>query len=469
VRVSGLVETLLGLASPWGYVLVGLLAAGEAAAFAGLVIPGETAMLLGGVLAASGRAELAWMIAAGILGAAVGDSIGYEVGRRFGGPLRRSRLGRRIGEQRWQRAEDYVRRRGGLAVFLGRWTSVLRALVPFVTGASRLPYRVFLPCNVAGGMLWATTYILLGYFAGSSYQRVERVAGRASLILTGLLILVVLVVLGARWVSRHQDATLAVVRRITHSALAQRIADRYSRRLSIAAARLRPGGAFGLALAAQLAVLVVAGAVFGWLTESLLRGHDLIGPDSPVARFLEHRREPWLTTTMHGISWLSSPTVLIPVAAVVGVLAARRDASGRPLVFLTVALAGSAVLVQLVRLLVVRTRPDVPAALVAHAFPSGHATAAAAGWAAIAVVLFRHTTHWRPRVVVATGALLIALLVGISRVYLGADEPTDVAGGWALGTAWVAGVAAAGRAWSQPATGSWPDAHLGRPVRPHRR
>jgi membrane protein DedA with SNARE-associated domain/membrane-associated phospholipid phosphatase len=442
--VSGLVETLLGLASPWGYVLVFTLATAEAAAFLGLFIPGETAMLLGGVLVATGRAELGWMLAAAMMGAIVGDSIGYELGRGFAGPLRNSRLGRRVGPQRWQRAEDYVRRRGGRAVFLGRWIGVLRALVPFVAGASRLPYRVFLPYNVAGGVLWAATFVVGGYLAGNSYQQFERVAGRAGLLLGALLVVVVVVVLGARWIARHPDAALAPARRLARSAPAQSIARRYARQLNFLADRLRPGEAFGLVLTLQLAVLVTAGAAFGGVTEDVLRRNELIGLDSPVAQFLARRREPWLTTTMQTVTWLGSLAVLIPAALAVGGFAGYRRHSLRPLMFLALTLVGSTVLVQLIKLLVARPRPGAGlVTALGYSFPSGHAAAAAAGWGAIAVVLMELTTRWSTRVVLATAGLLIALLVGVSRVYLGAHEPTDVLGGWALGAAWVAGLTAA--------------------------
>jgi undecaprenyl-diphosphatase len=102
------------------------------------------------------------------------------------------------------------------------------------------------------------------------------------------------------------------------------------------------------------------------------------------------------------------------------------------------------VLVQLIKLLVARPRPGAGlVTALGYSFPSGHAAAAAAGWGAIAVVLMELTTRWSTRVVLATAGLLIALLVGVSRVYLGAHEPTDVLGGWALGAAWVAGLTAA--------------------------
>lgn len=112
-------------------------------------------------------------------GAIVGDSIGYQIGRTVGAPLRRSRLGRRVGEARRDRGERYLTDKGGRAVFLGRWVGLLRALVPTLAGMGRLPYRTFLPCNVAGGLTWAPTFVLLGYPAGGSYQQVEKIAGRA--------------------------------------------------------------------------------------------------------------------------------------------------------------------------------------------------------------------------------------------------------------------------------------------------
>ena len=102
--MTGVLDTAAHLVSPWAYILLALLVAAEAAAFVGLVIPGESAMLLGGFLAFQGRVSLGWMMAAGALGAVVGDSVGYEIGRLFGEPLKRSRQGRKVGQERWASA-----------------------------------------------------------------------------------------------------------------------------------------------------------------------------------------------------------------------------------------------------------------------------------------------------------------------------------------------------------------------------
>lgn len=197
--MGSVLHALAGLSNPWAYLLLGALACAESAALVGLVIPGEAALLLGGFLASTGRVSLTTMILAAVVGAIVGDSAGYEIGRRVGPALRRSRLGRWVGEARWARAEAYLSRRGGRAVFFGRWVGLLRALVPTLAGMGRLPYRTFLPYNIAGGVTWAPAIVLLGYAAGDSYQRVHQIVGRASLALAAVLA----VLIAAAWVARR--------------------------------------------------------------------------------------------------------------------------------------------------------------------------------------------------------------------------------------------------------------------------
>lgn len=438
--MNGLVDGLAGLASPWGYLLVAALAGLEGSAFIGLVIPGETAMLLGGVLAFTGRADVMVMMVCAALGAIVGDSVGYELGRRFGGPLRRSRLARRIGRQRWDRAEEYVRRRGGRAVFLGRFIGVLRAMVPFVAGASRMPYRTFLPYNALGAVIWAPGFVCLGYLAGHSYQRVERLAGRASLLLAAGLVLVAVVALGARWVIRHPDRALAPLHRLrTHPAVA-RLESRYARRLQFLARRLDPGRELGLTLTAAVAALGLLGAGLSAVTEDVLANDELVRVDGPVSRLLFEHREPWLTTFMDVITQLGSAVVLIPMLLTLGVIARRARGTWRPAVFLAAALGGASASSTLLKLIIARPRPSSGALVKAlgYAFPSGHSTAAAAGWLAAALVAGSLTRSFAARVSLLAAALLVVVLVGVSRVYLGVHAATDVLAGWTLGGLWVA-------------------------------
>ncbi len=186
--VSSIVDDILRLHGTSAYLLVGGLVFAEAALFVGFVLPGETAVLLGGVLAHEHRVSLSAMAAVAVLAAIAGDSAGYEVGRQFGTRLLNARVfaNRRAGLERGQQA---LRTRGGRAVFLGRFTAFLRAVMPGLAGTARMPYLRFLAFNAAGGLIWALGFTLLGYLAGARYHRVEKIAGRAS---SAVLVLVVL-------------------------------------------------------------------------------------------------------------------------------------------------------------------------------------------------------------------------------------------------------------------------------------
>ncbi|MDG4790274.1 DedA family protein [Micromonospora sp. WMMD1102] len=198
--MDGVIDTLTALSGWAALLVVGGLAFGESAAFVGLVLPGETALLLGGALAATGRVSLLAMIVVATVAAIAGDSVGYEIGRWSGPPLRRSRAGRWIGERRWCRAERFVARHGPLAVLLGRWVGVLRTLVPALAGMNRMPYRRFLLFNALGGAAWAGAVVLVGYLAGASWRRIEDHLGEAG---AGLAALVVLC-LAAWWLIRRR-------------------------------------------------------------------------------------------------------------------------------------------------------------------------------------------------------------------------------------------------------------------------
>jgi membrane-associated protein len=171
----------------WLYVIAGFLAFAEAALLIGVVFPGETALLVAGLAAQQGYIGLWPMIAVAVGAAVLGDSVGYQIGRTLGPRLRRSRLGRRIGPDRWDSADALLGRHGGKAVLLGRFTAVLRALTPGIAGMARMPYlRTFLPWNIIGGALWAAGCVLLGYGFSASLTTVGRYLTWGPLLLIGL-------------------------------------------------------------------------------------------------------------------------------------------------------------------------------------------------------------------------------------------------------------------------------------------
>jgi membrane protein DedA with SNARE-associated domain len=186
----------------WSYLIVFLAAALECAAFFGLLIPGESLMLATGFFAQQGLLELDAVIVAGILGAIVGDNIGYQLGCRLGREWL-LRHGARFGlkPRRLDKAEAFFARHGAKAVFFGRFVGFARALVPFVAGASRMRYRQFIVYNAIGAVLWALGCVLLGYFLGASWQVAERWISRTGLIIGALFAVAMIGI----WVRRRRS------------------------------------------------------------------------------------------------------------------------------------------------------------------------------------------------------------------------------------------------------------------------
>jgi membrane protein DedA with SNARE-associated domain len=199
--ISHLLDPLLNLHGWEAYALVGALVFSEAAILIGFVFPGETAVIVGGVAASRGHINIVTLIVVVVACAISGDSVGYLVGREWGQRLLDIRLLRHR-QHILQVALRQLNRRGAVAVIVGRFTAFLRAVIPGLAGMSAMPYRIFLPANAAGGILWGTAYCLLGYFVGHAYTKVEHVSGVASDVLLGVIVVVIVILFLRR---RHRE------------------------------------------------------------------------------------------------------------------------------------------------------------------------------------------------------------------------------------------------------------------------
>jgi undecaprenyl-diphosphatase len=188
----------------WSYLIIFAAAMLECAAFAGLLVPGESLVLASGFLAHRGILERELVMIAAGFGAVAGDNIGYWLGARLGREwlLRRgSRFGLR--RKRLAQVEGFFQRQGAKAVFVGRFIGFARALVPFVAGASRMPYRKFFAYDLLGATLWTVAFVSLGYVLGASWTVAEKWISRSGLLL-GALLLAGLVML---WLRRRRART----------------------------------------------------------------------------------------------------------------------------------------------------------------------------------------------------------------------------------------------------------------------
>jgi membrane-associated protein len=195
--VSKFLDQVLGLSGVTVYLVVGLLVFTEDALFVGFVVPGETAAILGGVAASRHHASLPILCAVVVAAAILGDTVGYEIGARFGPRLLSTRV-LRDRRERIDAARRILARRGGPAVFLGRFVAFLRAVMPFLAGTAHMPYRRFLAYNAAGGLVWGVGSVLLGYLAGNSYTVIEKTFGRAAALVVAAVVVIALVVWSIR-------------------------------------------------------------------------------------------------------------------------------------------------------------------------------------------------------------------------------------------------------------------------------
>lgn len=189
--MSDLVPSLLAVGPVWVYTVIAVLVLAESALLVGFVLPGEASVLLGGMLAATGRLDLVVLVPIVVTAAVVGDACGFWAGRRYGPWLLRRHLVHRNAD-RVDRLRGFVQRRGGWAILTGRFTAFLRAMTPPVAGMSGVSWRTFVVYDVLGGLAWAGGVTMLGFAAGRSYRQVADQLGQL-----GAVVLAALVVGGA--------------------------------------------------------------------------------------------------------------------------------------------------------------------------------------------------------------------------------------------------------------------------------
>jgi membrane protein DedA with SNARE-associated domain/membrane-associated phospholipid phosphatase len=436
------IEDLAKALGPWTYALVGVAAFLETGAFVGLVAPGETIVMAGGVIAGQGEIQLLPLIGLVWTCAVLGDTTSFYIGRRLG----RSFLERhgprfKITHERLEQVDGYFERHGGKTILIGRFIGLVRALAPFIAGSSGLRYRRFIPYSIVGCGLWSALFCTIGYLFWRSFDKVAHIVGQAvfGFGLTVAVIVGVVVTYRRRreigeWFAAHERHPLVrpllaigrpihrrVIRPVTHVAMPY---------LRFLFDRISPGG-LGLELTTLMAIAGVGIFVFVAFLNALADDPGPTPMDSDLLDLADRLRTSMLVDVAKVVTSLGALPTVIALVVATSVLLVVRKRYAEALV-LVVGLALVWLAVHVTKDALGRERP--PGSLVGTsgaAYPSGHAAYATA-WIAVAVALTR------TRRLAASGALVfvalaIAAVVGISRVYLRAHWPSDVSGGWGLG------------------------------------
>lgn len=403
------IEDVAKALGPWTYALVGLAAFLETGAFVGFIAPGETTVMVGGVIAGQGEISLIPLIGLVWLSSTLGDTASFFIGRRLGrGFMLRHGPKLKVTEERLEQVESFFERHGGKTILIGRFVGFVRPVAPFIAGSSGFPYRRFLPFSVIGCGLWSTLFCALGYVFWRSFDRVASIAGKATLALG----LVVLAAFGVVYAYR-------------------RLRPRAGPRLRFLGERLTLGE-LGLELTTTVAAASVGAYVFVLYTDAIGSGTRLTPADQSLLDLADRLHATVAVEVLRVVTDLGSfPTVASLLVVTCVVLASRRHFTE-----IGALLAGAVLLwigVQITKAGVDRPRPPMPLADVTNAsFPSGHA-AYSTVWVAVAVVVARALPGLASRAVLVGAGLVVCAIVGFSRIYLRVHYWSDVAAGWALG------------------------------------
>lgn len=422
----------------WTYLIVGLFAFAETGVFVGLVVPGETMMLLGGAVAGQGVVDIYLLIAIAWFAAWAGDSTSFLIGRRLGrGFVLRNGPRFGVDRERFERVEAYFDRHGGKTVFLGRFVSLVRAFAPFIAGSSRMRYGNFVPYSVLGAGLFVAGHILIGYVFSRSIDTAAKYAGRGAFLLGALIVVVVVAVVVVRRFRVEANRRSAVrwmeARPLTRWLVV--LARRFQPQLRFLWARVTPGGTFGLEFTSLMAILAVAGFTLVSYAAIVSAEPGPTPGDVTAMEVAKAIRAAWLTSfvkvfTALGSSPLTGSLALVAAAA----LAWRRRWAEVCVLVAGVLLIGLGV--HEIKAAVDRPRPEgALTGFHGSSFPSGHASYSVFYvWLAVTVVMRLRPGMARGTATVAAGVALTAL-VGLSRVYLDVHYLSDVTSGWALGGA----------------------------------
>ena len=428
------------------YLLIAFISLFESIVGIGLLMPGSVLVVFAGFLAASGKGALIPLMGSAALGALLGDLLSYWLGARLGAQLMQHPF---LHKRRTlvHRAEAFFAAHGGKSVFMGRFTGPIRGFIPFVAGSARMRPRDFILYTLVSAILWGLSYPGLGYLGGASWRQVRQLAGKLSLVVAALVVLLILnglfwkklaprlVTLGTGWwlrVRRQGERLLqgpTVQRwRRRHPLLWQFLSDRFS---------LRKGA--GLYLTTGLLFSAVFASLFVGMTNAMHIREPLFRLDLWVYAEAAKLKHPVADAFFLAVTTLGSTGAVLSLGllALLWLMLYQRFFSAT---ILAAGTLGGELLVFALKFVFDRPRP-VPLLphleLFSASFPSAHAFVSLVFYGLLTYMLLDHIRDWQSRAALLFSGSFVALLIGFSRIYLGVHWSSDVLAGFALAAMWL--------------------------------
>lgn len=420
----------------WILLVIFLVAFAESLVLIGTLVPAGIVMFTAGALIGAGVLNVWLTLSIAAFGAVAGDGLSYEVGRAYYERFRTWQFVQRRSAM-LNRGEQFVQRHGGKSILFARFFAPVRAVVPVIAGITHMPRTRFYAVNVGSALAWSPAHILPGVIFGASIQLAEAVSGRLAVIL----IMMAGLVWFASWVTRAGIRTGLPVVESGRDRLLQwssrQPAGRFARVKGWVFFFLDPRRPESQILLVLTLLLVGSSWLFLGVMEDVITSDPLVGADAAIFHWLQGLRTSPVDQLMVGITELGGAGVLWVVAlTILGWLLVRR--CWRTAGYWVVTTAFAQVLVKLFKWTIGRPRPlNLYSGVEQYAFPSGHATSSMVIYGFLAFLI---TSRQPPliRMLIAAITVVGIVLIGFSRLYLGAHWLSDVLAGWSLGLAWIA-------------------------------
>jgi membrane-associated protein len=163
-----------GLIQLGGLLAICIIVFVETGLFVGFFLPGDSLLVTAGIFAAAGDLNVFAVLIGASICAVVGDQVGYWIGRRAGVTLYRRPDSKVFKRKHLERAHAFYEKHGAKTIVLARFVPIVRTFAPAVAGAAAMEYHRFVFYNIAGGILWVFSTVLLGYFLGRSVPNIDR-------------------------------------------------------------------------------------------------------------------------------------------------------------------------------------------------------------------------------------------------------------------------------------------------------
>ncbi len=423
----------------WGYLIAFLLAFLESLAFVGGFVPGTTAIVLLGFMCFRGYLNIYVLMAVTVMGAILGDSASYWLGTK--GTQFFKKENRFLKASHLDMGQNFFNKHGNKSIFLGRFIGIIRPMIPFAAGLSRMNYKVFLFWNVLSGIVWGVSHIYIGYFFGGAFKLIETWSKRVSVLFLILIAIGILFWLLAKAFTPFAFFIFRIVNRIVESFLktypARKFIARYPEATAFIGRRFDRKIFSGLSMTLLTSTLLAFLALFIILADGILDADPVTDLDQRVALFLVFFRDAFLVKTFLWISLLGKIQIVMSIS--VSLIAIILLWNRRPMIWsFIVMLAVCDGTVWLIRESITRPRPMgvIPAYIEkTHSFPSEHSALSVLLYGFICYFMVRILFRNRPRLSKWTIFLtmLLVAMIGFSRLYMGAHYFSDVIGGYLIG------------------------------------